>query len=265
MKIRDLINKYVSNGCSFRVAKNLTAEEILLTKISSSSLVEHVTLKGGIVMYNLTKNVRRATVDVDLDLIHYSIDKDSIKAFVELLNKGSDFSFLIDGDILDLHQEDYHGIRINLLISDDTDSLSIKIDIGVHTYLAMEQEKLIFTFDASHESISLLANSPEQIFCEKMFSLARLGRASTRYKDIFDMYYLLSKKCVDMIKVREYVKLFLTQSKREPHDLCTLQNVVEDTLKDKRFRKAVSKPYNKWLDDEYDLIASTITDFINRL
>ena len=45
MKIRDLINKYFSNGCSFRIAKNLTAEEILLTRISSSSLVEHVTLK----------------------------------------------------------------------------------------------------------------------------------------------------------------------------------------------------------------------------
>ncbi|WP_369127268.1 nucleotidyl transferase AbiEii/AbiGii toxin family protein [Treponema berlinense] len=40
------------------------------------------------------------------------------------------------------------------------------------------------------EGASLLINSKEQMFTEKLRSLLRFGPVSTRYKDIFDMYFL---------------------------------------------------------------------------
>ena len=86
MLIQDLVEKYIKQGHNFRNAQNLAAEEIIINKISSSSLSEYVTLKGGIVMYNLTKNNRRVTQDIDFDLIRYSIDESSIRLFVKKMN-----------------------------------------------------------------------------------------------------------------------------------------------------------------------------------
>lgn len=51
MIIEQLIAKYKKLGFDYRNSKNLTAEEILLSKIASSPLSERVALKGGVVMF----------------------------------------------------------------------------------------------------------------------------------------------------------------------------------------------------------------------
>lgn len=181
MLIKELINKYMTLGYNYRNAQNLAAEEIVLNKIASSSLSEHVTLKGGIVMFNLTKSNRRVTQDIDFDLIRYSIDETSIKLFVEKLNSINDgISASIFGNIENLHQEDYQGVRVHILLKDSSGKLNIKLDIGVHTYTAIEQETIVFSFESGNKSVSIKVNPCEQIFSEKLLSLARLGAPRTR-------------------------------------------------------------------------------------
>ena len=86
MKIHDLVERYSAQGYTVQVAENIAAEEIILSKIASSEMADSVALKDGIVMYNLTKNARRATRDIDFDFIRHSISHESIKAFVKKLN-----------------------------------------------------------------------------------------------------------------------------------------------------------------------------------
>ena len=43
----------------------------------------------------------------------------------------------------------------------------------------------------------LLGNTNEQMVTEKMRSLLRFGARSTRYKDVFDIYYPLRIKGID--------------------------------------------------------------------
>ncbi len=57
------------------------------------------------------------------------------------------------------------------------------------------------------EGASLLINSCEQIFVEKLRSLLRFGPLSTRYKDIFDFGYL--KDHVNIEKLSEYIKFYI--------------------------------------------------------
>lgn len=90
MLITELINKYQVNGFSFKDAQNLAAEEIILKKIGNSSLADNITLKGGILMYRLTRNERRVTKDIDFDFIRYSIDEVSIQSFIQKLNSFND-------------------------------------------------------------------------------------------------------------------------------------------------------------------------------
>ena len=193
MLINKMLKECVSKNISLPDARNIVAEEIILRKIASSDLVDHITLKGGIVMYNLSKNDRRVTRDIDFDLIRFSIDEQSLMLFVQKMNSVNDgFRISIIGKPEELNQEDYKGVRIHLVIKDDNnESLQLKLDIGVHTYLAIEQNTMVYSFSALKECVSLKVNSPEQIVAEKLISLGRLGLASTRHKDLFDIYYLL--------------------------------------------------------------------------
>ena len=267
MAIKEIINKYIQQGHNYRNAQNLAAEEIVLNKIASSPLSEHVTLKGGIVMFNLTKNDRRVTQDIDFDLIRYSIDETAIKEFVKKMNySNDDISASIDGPIEKLHQEDYQGVKVHLLLEDKAATkLKIKLDIGVHTYTAIEQKTLVFSFDSSNNSVSIRVNPCEQIFAEKLLSLARLGVLSTRYKDIYDLYYLIDKALVDFKKVRYVLELFLTSSQRKPNNLFELVDAVTDTLNSKVFYSEALKPASMWIDVDYEKLKNTILTFVAKL
>lgn len=267
MLIKETINKYVKLGHNYRNAQNLAAEEIVLTKIASSSLVEYVTLKGGMVMFNLTKSNRRVTQDIDFDLIRYSIDTKSIELFIHKLDStGEDISASIDGPIEKLHQEDYEGVRVHLLLKDiESSKLRIKLDIGVHTYSAIKQERTIFSFENRNKTVEIKVNPCEQVFSEKLLSLARLGPLSTRYKDIYDLYYLIDNNLLDIVEVRRILNLFFVSSKRKPNHVYELVDSIIDTFNDKNFTKEASKPASKWLDVDYEAVKETIIKYISKI
>lgn len=267
MLISQLIDKYVAQGYSIGNSRNLAAEEIIINKIAKSPLAEHVTLKGGIVMFNLSKSNRRVTQDIDFDLIRYSIEEESIKAFINKLNTvDRDIVVSINGPIEKLHQEDYRGVRVKVKLKDSRGgSIDAKMDIGVHTYTAIEQQNLIFSFDNNGDAISIKANPCEQLFAEKLLALARLGSLSTRYKDIYDLSYLISHNLVKTDEVSKILTLFFNSSKREPKDMTALVNAVIETLEDPLFIKEASNPSSKWLDTDYHTVANTIKSFVNKL
>ena len=68
-----------------------------------------------------------------------------------------------------------------------------KVDVGVHAKVEVTQRELLFDVVTDEKHVKLLSNSKEQIFVEKLKSLLRLGTLSSRYKDVYDMYYLIGK------------------------------------------------------------------------
>ena len=131
---------------------NLTAkvcQDIVLEAIAKSTLSRNVTIKGGVVMRELTGDVRRATQDMDIDFIRYSLRDDAIDTFVEKLNVMDGVTFKRIGDITELSHQDYHGKSITVTVTDnDGVSVQSKIDLGVHTHLDVKQEE--FCFDIAY-------------------------------------------------------------------------------------------------------------------
>ena len=115
MNLREMMDEYAEEGLTRALASSRVCQDIVLKALAEGPLSRNVTIKGGVVMRSLTKNNRRATSDIDLDFIHYSLDD---------------------------------------------------------------------------EGATLLKNTYEQSFVEKLRSLLKFGANSRRYKDIFDMYYL---------------------------------------------------------------------------
>lgn len=195
MNIDKLITKYRNEGYTLKDAQSTICHDIILSKISKSKFREHITIKGGVVMHRISNSIRRATQDLDMDFIKYSLSDESIRNFIDKLNSVDDgFKIVIDGNIEELKQQDYNGMRVFIKIFDNYGNiLENKIDLGVHKEFDIEQEEYFFNINFISDSISILINSKEQIFTEKLKSLLKLGFRSGRYKDLFDFYYLITQ------------------------------------------------------------------------
>ena len=109
--------------------------------------------------------------------------------------------FIRIGNIEELNQQDYNGKRGYIQITDfEGNQLLSKIDLGVHRKIEIEQEEYCFNVSMNVEGVKLLINSNEQILVEKLRSLLKFGSFSTRYKDLFNLYFLLNK--IDYIKLK---------------------------------------------------------------
>ena len=118
IKINDMIQRAKSEGYDEANAEAKVCQDIILLLISKTSLSRNIAVKGGVVMRSISHDARRATQDIDLDFIRYSLQDEAILAFVDKLNAVGEASIRSTGAIEDLRQQDYHGKRIHVTITD---------------------------------------------------------------------------------------------------------------------------------------------------
>ena len=87
MNLQEMIQENISLGYSEENAQAKVCQDLILIWLSKSSLSRNATIKGGVVMRSISNNVRRATQDLDIDFIRYSLSDDSIKTFLLKRNK----------------------------------------------------------------------------------------------------------------------------------------------------------------------------------
>ena len=191
INILKLLNKTKDDGYEGEYAEAKLCHDIILLLLSKSIYSKNLTIKGGIIIQSLSKNTRRATLDLDIDFIKYPLTDQGIISFINSINCLTGLEVKILGKLEELNHQDYSGKRAYLDIKDSYGNrLSSKIDIGVHKYIDLPQDEYCFDISFDDEGATLLVNSKEQIFAEKLKSLLKFGTLSTRYKDIYDIYII---------------------------------------------------------------------------
>lgn len=268
MNLEELRKKYISNGFSIVNASAKMCQDIILNKISKSKMNKNVTIKGGVVMYELSNDKRRATRDLDLDFIKYSLADESIKNFLDKLNLVDDgIKVYIDGDIQELHHQDYKGKRVNIVLKDENNfNVSAKLDIGVHKNFDIKQEEYCFNLEAINESIMLIVNSKEQIICEKLKSLLRFGIRTTRYKDIFDIYYLINKTDINKNNLFDIIDTLIIK------DTTMKENSIKDIIKNLNiilnnniFKQKLSDARNNWINISTEDVINNVVNYFKSM
>ena len=268
MNLEEYVRKYIDEGYELNDARSKVAQDVVLTKICKSNFKNHITVKGGVVMHSISNSIRRATRDLDLDFIKYSLEDDSICEFIKKLNSVNDnINIQIVGNITELNHQDYNGKRANIKLIDEFNyTIDAKLDIGVHKLFELEQDDYYFNLDALGEGISLLINSPEQIFTEKLKSLLKLGFRSTRYKDLFDFYYLIDNNKLDENKLLKTFKIIIFDDETMREE--TIGNIIsrlESIFNSKIYRSNLSNPKVNWLDISIDDAITKVLDYIYEL
>lgn len=219
-------------------------------------------------MHSISKDLRRATRDMDLDFIKYSLEDNSIIRFIEELSNVDDgINIKIDGEIKELHHQDYDGKRVNIELFDKYgNKLKTKLDIGVHKLLDIKQDEYCFDLSIINKNANLLINSKEQIFVEKIKSLLKLGFRSTRYKDLFDFYYLINKTELDKEKLMNCfnILIFKDETMRE-NNIKDVVNRLQMTFNSNAYRNHLSNPKNNWLDITVDDAIMSVLKYIKSL
>ena len=106
INIDSMIKKTQQEGFKEEDATAKVCQDIILNAISRSSLNENITIKGGIVMRSISQNARRATQDIDIDFIRYSLADVSIRHFIEKLNNIDGLKIELYGKLEELKQQD---------------------------------------------------------------------------------------------------------------------------------------------------------------
>lgn len=264
MDLEEMTEKYRDVGYSDRNADARVCQDIVLKAVEKSDLGRNVTIKGGVVMRSITGNVRRATEDLDLDFIRYSLEDDSIRFFVSKLNCLDGIKIEIKGNKIEqLSQQEYSGKRVFIIIRDSVgNSIESKIDIGVHANMKIEQEEYCFDVCMDDEGASLLINSCEQIFAEKLRSLLRFGPLSTRYKDIFDFCYL--KDHVDVSRLTDCIKTYIIdEPSMKEKDMNGVRRRISLIFSNRQFRKNVEHSGDRdWLQMDVGVAFKMIQEFL---
>jgi len=263
--IKEMIKQANLQGYVDDNAESKVCQDIILKALSVSSMNRNATIKGGVVMRSISNDARRATLDMDIDFIRYSLDDDSIRKFINKLNCVDGITVELIGQITELKQQDYHGKRVFVRLIDATgDSIESKIDLGVHKNLSIEQEEYCFDLSSFDEGVSLLINSKEQMFTEKLRSLLKFGYYSTRSKDIFDLSYLAD--LVDKRKLLEcfQVYIFDDENMRENNmmDVCRR---VNQTFSSDLFVNRLSQSKQNWIGKDCHEVLNNLVDFFNEI
>ncbi len=268
MDLFELVNQYINNGYRSDDAISKVAQDIILLKISKSKFSSHVTIKGGVVMHSISENIRRATRDLDMDFIKYSLEDESIIRFVKDLNNAKDKIIIsIKGKIDNLHHQDYDGKRVYVTLTDINNyTIESKLDIGVHKFFEIEQDDYCFDLSLLNKNINLLINSKEQIFVEKLKSLLRFGITSTRYKDIFDFYYLINNENLNKDKLANYIKILIckdvTMKEKTIKDIINRLTVI---LNNKTYKRRLNSANNNWLELPINHVIQNVLNYVCNL
>ena len=96
----------------------------------------------------------------------------------------------------------------------------------------------------------------------KLKSLLRFGSASTRFKDVFDMYYLSSR--IRKTVLRIYMKLYIyDDAKMRESDAAGVVRRLRRIFANRRYMEQLADPVHAWIDESPNDVTARLVDFLS--
>ena len=203
-------------------------QERLLYRMSQTRYRNNFYLKGGALMYAYERFMARPTLDIDFLGNNISNEDESIIfAFKEICSVPCEE----DGVTFDIEHitaqsitefRDYQGIRLSIPVKMDTIAQVMTMDIGFGDVVTPEPVELDYPILLEQmPSAKVLAYSIETVIAEKMHAVVDLADQSSRMKDYYDLYNLLSKENYDGKILQEAISRTF-ENRHTPYDADTM-------------------------------------------
>ncbi|MEC4174982.1 nucleotidyl transferase AbiEii/AbiGii toxin family protein [Adlercreutzia sp. R7] len=112
---------------------------------------------------------------------------------------------------------------------------------------------------------AMLGDSDEQVVAEKLRSLLRIGAASTRYKDVFDIYYLFIVKGVRKEALsRALHALVIDDAAMREANYGQIAARLKSVFGNRRFSNQLMRAKNDWLGVPHEKATSAIVRYFEQ-
>lgn len=199
-------------------------QERLLYRMSQTRYRNNFYLKGGALMYAYERFAARPTLDIDF--LGNNISNEGA-AIVAVFKEICSVPYEEDGITFDTENitaqnitefKDYHGIRLSMPVKMDTIAQVMTMDIGFGDVVTPSPVNLDYPLLLEHlPSANILAYSIETVIAEKMHAVVDLVDQSSRMKDYYDLYNLLSKEKYDNDILQEAI-IRTFENRHTPYD-----------------------------------------------
>jgi predicted nucleotidyltransferase component of viral defense system len=213
------------------------ALERLLFRLSQTPHGKDFLLKGGMLLSFLSQNPYRTTRDLDL-LGHGEPSPERLTQVfrdacgLDFPEDGLRFSDQITTSVIKAGQE-YPGVRVQLKVWLEQAHFSLQIDVGFGDAVLKPYEQVQFEPFLGFPVPTMYAYPLESVMTEKVHAMIELGVATSRMKDIYDLWYLASLRSWTAARITEALQLtFMGRHKPFPmgQPVMFTPTFFEDTL-----------------------------------
>lgn len=190
-----LKNQSKQEKIPFQLILQLFAQEEFLRKLSRSTYVNHLILKGGMFIYTLTEFDSRPTRDIDFLLrdLHGSLAniEQSMRDICNVVTGNNYITLEVLGTERISVDKKYPGIRTNFMGKIERVRIPFSIDIGIDDIIIPNPiKRTIVTRLSGFEPPIVFTYSLESTIAEKFDAILQRMSGTSRMKDFYDIYYL---------------------------------------------------------------------------
>jgi predicted nucleotidyltransferase component of viral defense system len=200
--LQRLKNESRNKKLSYQFILQLFCQEEFLRRLSYSKHKNSLILKGGLFLFAFNNLEGRPTMDIDFLGSNISNDTDEMKVMIDDIIKTKTDNSFIDLQVKSVEriteQKEYPGIRLKVLAKFLNTRTPFDIDIGIGDVVVPQIDSInIPTQLGSFDSPNVRSYTLESTIAEKLEAMFSRMEATSRMKDYYDIYYLLTRYDLD--------------------------------------------------------------------
>lgn len=240
-KSKNLAIKY--NITPNEVLQNYMFERIL-ERLSVSQYKNNFTLKGGLLLSSIMGISTRTTMDMDTSVKGINLtDTELYKILKEILdiNIGDNVKFQIINSTPIREEDDYGGLKYNIVAIFDNLRVNLSIDIATGDTITPKEIEYNYKMLFEDRKLQIMTYNIESIIAEKFQTVVSRGILNSRMKDYYDLYYLVTYKEFS----KENLKQAITKTfEKRNTNLKEIENTLSK-IKESSFIKELWENYSK--------------------
>lgn len=238
-------NSLMDKTRDFALKNNITVNEVLqnymfervLERLSVSKYKNNFILKGGLLLSSMMGIDTRTTMDMDTCIKGIDLTDDQLyEVLNEILNIDvkDGVKFIIRNSKPIKEDDDYGGLKYNLLAQFDTLRVNLSIDIATGDLITPREIEYNYKMIFEDRNLKIMTYNVESIIAEKFQTLISRGILNSRMKDYYDLYYLITYKEFSKDNLRKAVENTFSKRNTDINDIDRVLNEIKtsDFIKD---------------------------------
>lgn len=188
--------------------------ERFFARLSKTTIRENLIVKGGTLISQYLGLSKRSTMDIDLTMLGAKLSEHTITQYLGMVFKvdlDDDIGWELKSIAPIRHDDMYGGFRVKLIATYKGIFVPFSIDISTGDAITPEPQDFIFMSRFTpNGNFRIKAYTIETVLAEKVDAILSLGVLSTRPRDYYDTYMILSTVKYDNARLSSALRSTVT-------------------------------------------------------